>query len=105
MGEPAMASEHFAQARAMRCCRRPSFSVREARSETVPNAAVALKKSGAWIRLEISVSLIPMCRGGMVGTVAASVGIGCPSLRHEEPPGLTNEIDRASDDGIHSGRQ
>src|ERR1700761_727823 len=105
MGEPAMASEHLAQARALRCWRRPSFSVSEANRETVPKAAVALKKSGAWTRLEISVSLTPIWRGGSVArAVSASACIGGPSFGHQEGAGLAYQIDRAGNDGILMGQ-
>src|SRR5438445_13075647 len=100
MGDLATASENFAQARAMRCWRRPSFSVSEASSETVPKAAVALKKMGAWTQFDIRVSLTPMWRGGVARAVWVSAGIGgrfyrFPALGHQEWAGFAHQIDRA----------
>src|ERR1700733_13600303 len=105
MGEPAIASEHLAQARAMRCWRRPSFSVIEASRETVPKAAVALKKSGAWTRFDMTRSLAVSWRGGSVArAVSASAGIGGPSFSHQECAGLAYQVDRAGDDRILIGQ-
>src|ERR1700761_976644 len=101
MGEPAIASEHLAQARAIRCWRRPSFSVSEASRETVPKAAVALKKSGACTRFDMMRSLTVSWRGGSVARAAsASAGIRGPSFGHQEGAGLAYQVDRAGNDRI-----
>ena len=89
MRDPLAHIEKRAHAWAIRCCRRPSFSIREAASEALPQTAVPRRKSGARTRVEA----ICVVRGSGSGRgrspdfiVARSAARQPALLSHSRPP-------------------